>query len=153
MCPFSFYLSLTSPRSGELSLVADCAKKLSNFRKLFLTRLHLQEEVARRAIVFNNLAQIMQSCTNPAISQIRNRHMRHVLYAHEHQFDKTPPNRARWNTPKLVKIKLFSAQILQSRSNRAIVERYIRQTPDIGHRTDRDSHIFYLAPPCRSRTQ
>ena len=59
------------------------------------TRLHLQGKVARRAIVFNNLAQIMQSCTNPAISQIRNRHMRHVLNTHEHQFDKTPPNRAR----------------------------------------------------------
>ena len=60
-----------------------------------ITRLHLQGKVARRAIVFNNLVQIMQSCTNPAICQIRNRHMRHVLNAHEHQFDKTPPNRAR----------------------------------------------------------
>ena len=59
------------------------------------TRLHLQGKVARRAIVFNNLAQIMQSCTNPAISQIRIRHMRHALNTHEHQFDKTPPNRAR----------------------------------------------------------
>ena len=55
----------------------------------------LQGKVARRAIVFNNLAQIMQSCTNPAISQIRIRHMRHALNTHEHQFDKTPPNRAR----------------------------------------------------------
>ena len=70
------------------------SKVLQRFQ-LILTRLHLQGKVARRAIVFNNLAQIMQSCTNPAISQIRNRHMRHVLNAHEHQFDKTPPNRAR----------------------------------------------------------
>ena len=69
-------------------------KKFTDFVVDF-TRLHLQGKVARRAIVFNNLAQIMQSCTNPAISQIRNRHMRHVLNAHEHQFDKTPPNRAR----------------------------------------------------------
>ena len=75
---------------------------ISSILKMFIqifsllnTRLHLQGKVARRAIVFNNLAQIMQSCTNPAISQIRNRHMRHVLNAHEHQFDKTPPNRAR----------------------------------------------------------
>ena len=47
------------------------------------TRLHLQGKVARRAIVFNNIAQIMQSCTNPAISQIRIRHMRHALNTHE----------------------------------------------------------------------
>ena len=68
--------------------------KKKGSRKTY-TRLHLQGKVARRAIVFNNLAQIMQSCTNPAISQIRIRHMRHALNTHEHQFDKTPPNRAR----------------------------------------------------------
>ncbi len=105
----------------------------------FQTRLHLQGKVARRAIVFNNLAQIMQSCTNPAISQIRNRHMRHVLNTHEHQFDKT----------HLTELDEMHRNRPKSNFNLAkktiILERYIRQT-------DRDSH-FYLVLPCRSRTQ
>ena len=52
-------------------------KTLLNFFKEyqeFITRLHLQGKVARRAIVFNNLAQIMQSCTNPAIPNPKSSH-------------------------------------------------------------------------------
>ena len=33
------------------------------------------------------------------------------------------------------------------------LERYIKHRTRTDGRTDRDSHIFYLAPPCRSRTQ
>ena len=73
------------------------------------------------------------------------RHMRQVLNMHEHQCNKSTPNRAHRNTSKLAKYQLSFAEIVQSCKKPAISS----VTSDIGHQTDTQTeiHTFFIWYP------
>ena len=85
-----------------------------------------------------NLAQILQSPKSEIVTCVMfSTHTNtSLIKPHLTELDEIHRNRPKSN--------YNLAKNLQSWS---FLERYIR------HQTDRDSHIFYLAPPCRSRTR